>query len=453
MAKNGPVARCRDAAAGPGPGRKSSAAAPVSRRQFLKGVAGVSAAVAVPYFVPARAFGKSGRVAPSERITIGFIGLGNMGTTHLDNFLGNNEVQLVAICDIDAKKRAAAKQRIEEHYAAEREAGTYRDCDEYNEFEELLARDDIDAVLIAVPDHWHAIVAITACRAGKDVYCEKPLSLTIREAQEMVKAARRYGTVFQTGSQQRSSSNFRYACELVRSGRIGKLLNVNVGIGAPSTEKYFPEEPVREGLDWERWLGPAPWQPYNADRCSGSYSGGWRLVRDYSGGMTTDWGAHHFDIAQWGMGMDGTGPVEVHPPPERYGEGLRFIYANGVTMERGGANGILFTGTDGKVEVNRGYFKTWPEEIGKEPIGPNDVHLYESPGHQVDWLNCIRSRRRPICDVEIGASSVTVCHLGNIAYWLERPIRWDPDNREIVGDDAAARWLDRPKRAPWRLYL
>jgi predicted dehydrogenase len=426
---------------------------PVTRRQFLKGAATASAAIAVPYVIPASALGKAGRLAPSERITMGFIGIGNMGGGHLGNFLGIKDVQIVAVCDVDAVKRADARQRVEEQYAAEREAGTFAGCEEYNEFEELLARDDIDAVLIAVPDHWHATVAIAACQAGKDVYCEKPLSLTIREARQMVKAARRYGTVFQTGSQQRSASNFRYACELVRNGRIGKLVKVNVGIGAPSTEKYFPEEPVREGLDWERWLGPAPWQPYNAERCSGSYSGGWRLVRDYSGGMTTDWGAHHFDIAQWGMGMDGSGPVEIHPPPERYGEGLEFVYANGVTMERGGANGILFTGTDGKVEVNRGYFKTWPEEIGTEPIGPSDIHLYESPGHQVDWLNCIRSRRRPICDVAIGASSVTVCHLANIAYWLERPIKWDPENQEIIGDEAAARWLDRPKRAPWRLHL
>jgi predicted dehydrogenase len=426
---------------------------PVTRRQFLRGAATATAAVAIPYFVPASALGEPGQRAPNDRITMGFIGVGNMGGGHLGGFLGNPDVQIVAICDVDAVKRADACRRVSEYYASERAAESFKGCDEYNEFEELLARDDIDAVLIAVPDHWHATIAIAACKAGKDVYCEKPLALTIREAWEMVAAARRYNTVFQTGSQQRSESNFRYACELVRSGRIGKLIKVNVGIGAPSTDKQFPEEPVREGLDWDRWLGPAPWNPYNAERCSGSYSGGWRLVRDYSGGMSTDWGAHHYDIAQWGMGMDGNGPIQVIPPAERYAEGIKFIYANGVEMERGGANGILFTGTDGKVEVNRGYFQTWPEEIGRQPIGPNDVHLYESPGHQVDWINCIRSRRRPICDVAIGASSVTVCHLSNIAYWLERPIKWDPEKREIIGDEAAARWLDRPKRAPWRLHL
>jgi predicted dehydrogenase len=269
----------------------------------------------------------------------------------------------------------------------------------------------------------------------------------------MVEAARRYATVFQTGSQQRSSGKFRYACELVRSGRIGRLQTVNVNVGGASREKYLPEEPVPEGFDWNRWLGPAPWQPYNAERCSGDFGGGWRRIRDYSGGLMTDWGAHHFDIAQWGMGMDHSGPIEIIPPRASEHDALTYRYANGVTVYRGGANGILFTGTDGKVEVNRGHFQTWPDRIGTEPIGPNDVHLYESRDHGQDWLNCIRTRRRPICDVEVGCRSVTVCHLGNLAVWLDRPIRWDPDSEEIIGDVPASRWLDRPRRAPWRLHL
>ena len=418
---------------------------PVSRRLFLKGAAVLAAA---PYVISSRAWG---RTAPGERITLGMIGVGNMGSGHLHTLVKNGDFQILAICDVRRDRREKFQKLVEETYAAESTSGTYGGCDTYNEFEEVLARDDIDAVLIAVPDHWHAIIAIAACRAGKDVYCEKPLSLTIREAGEMVKAARRYGRVFQTGSQQRSDSNFRLACELVRSGRIGKLQTVHVGIGNPSGERYLPEEPIPDGFDWDRWLGPTPWYPHNAERCSGDYSGGWRLIRNYSGGMMTDWGAHHFDIAQWGMGMDGSGPIEIVPPNVAEAKTLTYKYANGVTMYHGGANGILFTGTDGKIEVNRGYFKTWPDSIGKEPLGPNDVHLYESPGHHQDWLNCIRNRRRPICDVAVGASSVTVCHLGNIAWWLGRPLKWDPERREIVGDEIAARWLDRPKRAPWRL--
>jgi len=420
----------------------------LTRRAFLRSAA---AAAAAPSLIPASALGRAGRLAPSERITVGFIGVGNMGSAHLGTFLGHPELQILAVCDVDAVKRAAAHDRIEAFYAAERESGLYQGCAEYSEFEHLLPREDIDAVLIAAPDHWHAILAIAACRAGKDVYCEKPLSLTIREAGEMVRAARRYGRVFQTGSQQRSSPEFRLACELVRSGRIGKLETVHVGVGGPSQEAYLPEEPVRPGLDWDRWLGPAPWQPYNAERCSGNYSGGWRFIRDYSGGMMTDWGAHHFDIAQWGLGMDGRGPVAIHAPDGKEYETLTYVYENGVRVLHGGANGVLFTGTEGKIEVNRGYFRAWPEAIAEEPLGPKDVRLPVSPGHVQDWVNCIRTRRRPIADVEIGCSSVTVCHLGNIAYWLGRSLRWDPAERKILGDREASRWLDRPKRSPWRI--
>ena len=417
----------------------------VSRRRFLRGSAVV---VAAPYILTHRVVGA---LAPSERINIASIGIGNMGGGHLNGLVGNSDFQVVAVCDVNRDKRERAQQVVHDAYAEQREAGSYTGCDMYNEYERVLERDDIDAVLIAVPDHWHATIAIAACRAGKDVYCEKPLSLTIREAEQMVAAARRYGRVFQTGSQQRSAANFRFACELVRSGRIGKLQTVHVGIGNPSQDAYLPEEPIPDGFDWERWMGPTPIYPYNPERCSGSYSGGWRLIRDYSGGMTTDWGAHHYDIAQWGMGMDGSGPVEIIPPNESETGAETFRYANGVEMFHGGANGILFTGTEGKVEVNRGYFKTWPDELANERLGPDDVHLYKSPGHMQDFVNCIRTRRRPICDVAIGASSVTVCHLANIAWWTGRTIRWDPETREIINDEAAARWLDRPKRAPYRL--
>lgn len=429
----------------------------LNRRRFLQ-IAGAALAAPLP-------FAKSSTtrsVAANDKLAVGLIGVGNMGSGHLDGLLGNEEVQLVAICDVDAVKREKARKRVTDHYAELTKSGTFAGCETYNEFEQLLARTDIDAVLIAVPDHWHAIIAIAACAHGKDVYCEKPLSLTVREAWEMVAAARRYRRVFQVGSQQRSTANFRLACELVRNGRIGKLVKVNVGIGGPSKEKYLPEEPVREGLDWDRWLGPAPEQPYNAERCSGNYGGGWRHIRDYSGGMVTDWGAHHIDIAQWGMGMDGSGPVEILPPAEppkitetpdpEKGPTLTFRYANGVELIHGGANGVLFTGSDGKIEVNRGYFKSWPDEVGTRPICANDLRLYASENHLQNWIDCIRSRQKPIADVEIGASTITTCHLGNIAYRLGRTIRWDPARREIVGDETAGRLLDRPKRGVWRTH-
>ncbi len=420
-----------------------------TRRQFFKAAALASA----PYFVSAAVLGRAARAAASERINLGMIGLGNMGGGHLDTLLGNRDVQIVALCDVKKWVRDKAQAKVEEHYADETAAGRYRGCAVFNNFEDLLQKSGLDAVLIAVPDHWHAIIAIAACRAGLDVYCEKPLSLTIRQAQAMVAAARANSVVFQTGSQQRSSREFRLACELIRSGRIGDVQTIDVNIGLPSTERYLPEEPVPDGLDWDRWLGPAPWQPYSAERCSGNYSGGWRLIRDYSGGMTTDWGAHHFDIAQWALGMDGSGPTQIIPPGCSGCDTLTYIYDNGVILRRAEADGIRFNGTHGQIEVNRGFLKSTPEKLIDEPIRPNDARLFASPGHHQNWINCIRTRRRPICDVAIGASSVTMCHLGNIATWVGRPLRWDPQKQQIIGDEAAARWLDRPQRAPWRLHL
>ena len=424
----------------------------VSRRQFLARTAGAMGTfAAAPHLLTSRALGAEGAAPPSERLTMGFIGIGNMGGGHLGDVANNGRVQIVAISDVKAGVAADGKRRVEETYAQSRGKGNYKGVDLYHDFRELLARPDIDAVLIATPDHWHATCAVLAARAGKDMYSEKPLSLTIREAEQMVEAVRRYGRVFQTGSQQRSEGNFRFACELVRSGYIGELKKVNVGIGEPSADKYLPEEPVPEGVDWDRWLGPSPWHPYNSTRISGDYGGGWRHIRDTSGGMTTDWGAHHYDIAQWGMGMDGfgKGPVEILPPDGKDIQHITFRYPNGVVMEKDGANGILFQGTEGKVEVNRGYLKTSPESLMKVQLKPSDVHLYRSPGHKEDFFTCIRTRQRPICDVEIGASTITTCHLSNIAFWLKRPVRWDPVKREIIGDPEAARWLDRPKREPY----
>jgi predicted dehydrogenase len=300
-------------------------------------------------------------------------------------------------------------------------------------------------------------MSIWSMKQGKDVYCQKPLCLTIHEAWAMVEAARRYGRVFQTGSQQRSSREFRVACEYVRSGRIGTVTQVNVNVGGPSSDRMYPTEPVPEGFDWDLWLGPAPWMPYNGERCSGNYGGGWRQVRDYSGGMMTDWGAHHFDICQWGLGMDGSGPAEVVPPQLSETGKLTYTYPktpvgdNIKVVHAGGGNGVLFIGTKGKMEVNRGYIKSYPETILKESLGSDDVRLYDSPGHYQDFIDCVKSRTRPICDVEVGASSITVCHLGNIAWWLGRKLEWDPVAHRITNDAEAARWQDRPKRAPWHL--
>jgi predicted dehydrogenase len=403
--------------------------------------------------VPSTVLGNQEKAAPSERITLGFIGMGKMNMGHLGHFLGQKDVQVLAVCDVDTTRRANAKKKVEERYRGDE---TYRGCDAYNDHRELLSRADIDAVVIATPDHWHAIQAIDACKAGKDVYCEKPLTLTIREAKLLIDVARKCDRVFQTGSQQRSDREFRVACELVRSGRIGKLERVNVNVGGPSKWCDLPEEPMEPGLDWDRWLGPAPLRPYHSvlsPRGVHNHFPAWREYCEYSGGSMTDWGAHHFDIAQWGLDMDCSGPVEIIPPDEpNAGRGVKFVYSNGVEVIHGPGGGVQFIGTGGEITVNRGKLESVPDSIVKEPIGDQDVHLYESPGHQRDWLNCIRSRKRPICDVEIGARSVTVCHLGNLAYWNHRKLRWNPEHWRFVEDaQANCLWLDRVRRDPWQL--
>lgn len=447
----------------------------ITRRTFLQHS---GRALAAAYIIPRTSLGTTNRAAPSERINLGIIGLKKMGGPHVENLLGFGDVQIVAVCDVDTNAREAAKKKVEQSYGDRKRDGTFTGCAAYNEYEQILERPDVDAVLIATPEHWHAIMAVAACRAGKDVYCEKPLALTVREARAIVDAARRYGRVFQTGSQQRSEANFRFACELVQSGYIGQVKTVHVELGPCSRPIELPEEPVPPGFDYERWLGPAPWAPYNRLRVGSYYDDGWRRIRDYSGGKMTDWGAHFFDIVQWGLGMDASGPVEVIPPPGqpeldpqqvykptdhrlREGSGaspmadptrlLTYRYASGVEVIKDGRNGITFVGTEGTVEVARGQLKTTPASLKDVKLGPNDVHLYESRSHYQNWLDCIRTRGQTICPAEIGCRSVTVCHLGNIALWLNRPIRWDPAREEIIGDEYAARWLDRPKRAPYRL--
>lgn len=410
---------------------------PTTRRSFLSSLAH-SAALGITFPAIARsgALGVGGNPPPADRVGVGFIGVGGMGSGHLGEYARNREFPAVAVCDVDASRREAAAQRVGP------------ECGKHNDYRELLDRKDIDAVVIAVPDHWHALTAVHACESGKDVYCEKPLSLTIREARAMVDAARRRGRVFQTGSQQRSSEEFRKACELVRSGRIGKVHTVLVNVWGTSTPCHLPAEETPAGVDWDRWIGPAPWRPFS----KGLHPYQWRSYRDFSGGMMTDWGAHHLDIAQWGLGMDDSGPVEVLPP-EGDTRHVTFRYANGVIVRCGevGVNGVQFIGPDGKITVNRGYFHAEPEDAAAEPLAAGDVRLYKSPGHHRDWQQAIWSRRPPVADVAIGARSVTVCHLGNIAIWLGRKLAWDPVKEEITGDAEAARWLQRPLRAPYQL--
>jgi len=409
----------------------------ISRRRFL---AVASASLAAPIIVSA-----ASREANS-RLNIGMIGIGKQGEFHVGQLRHYRDtVQIVAVAEVYRQFRDRAVQM----------AGGPGVCTGYNDFREMLARPDIDAVLIATPDHWHAIQAIESARACKDVFCEKPLSLTIREARAMVNAARSYNRVFQTGSMQRSSPEFHRACQLVRNGYIGRIQRVEVNVGGPSVDCQLPEEPIPDGLDWDMWLGPAPYRPFNAvlrPPHNNSFPN-WRSFRDYSGGGMTDWGAHHFDIAQWGLGMDGTGPVEIIPPNGKDVRALTYVYANGIPMLHTGRGGITFFGTEGTVFVNRGIIETKPESLRTMPFKPSDVQLYVSRNHHEDWLSAIRKRTRPICDAEIGCRSVTVCHLGNIAYWMKRPLKWDPQKESFVNDELANRWLSRAYRGGWTLPL
>ena len=419
----------------------------IDRRQFLKQATLTGAGVmGFPCFVRSATLGKDGGVAPSNRIIVGCIGMGGRGTNNMRAFMGRKETQVVAVCDVHADKRNRARRLVNEHYGN-------KNCDAYNDFRELVAREDIDVVSIATPPHWHAIPSIEAAKSGKDVFCEKPLSLTIAEAQAMVNEVKRYERVFQTGSQQRSSWNFRFACELVRNGYIGELKTVTVNSGGAPRWCNLPPEPVPDYIDWDLWLGQAPWRPFNKRLLAHQAWG----YREYAGGGMAGCGSHDIDIAQWGMGMDDSGPVEIVPPDGKDYKRLTFRYANSVIMTNGPfkANGrawiVLFAGTKGKVEVGRGHLRTWPETLKNVKIGNDEIHLYESNDHKDNFLDCVRTRSRTICDVEIGCHSVIVCHLGNIAYWLNRPLQWDPTHEVFVGDDEANRLLSRPMRSPWRL--
>lgn len=427
----------------------------LTRRDFVGLAASVSAVAA---FLTPSAFARSRPLArgPNGKLGLAFIGMGIQNRYHLDRFLKNTDIRVVGVCDCDTTRREHARKTVEEAYAA---PGT---CFSTVEYRELLARPDVDAVCIATPDHWHAAMVIDAAKAGKDIYCEKPLSFNLAEAQLMIAAVRKYDRVMQTGSQQRTefSQVFAKAVEFVRSGRIGELISVHVGVpvkktGVSPVPCDLPEEPMEPGLDWDRWLGPAPNRPYNSilsPRGVHNHYPDWRLYREFSGGMITDFGAHHFDIAQWGLDADTSGPVEVLPPLKKDSIfGARLVYPSGVQVIHGGPGGIIFTGSSGWIHVDRGLLKASDEKILSEPLKDADLHLPRAANHHADWLEAIKSRKHPICDVEVGARSVAVCHLVNLVYAHRRPLKWDPVAWEFPGDAEANTWRDYQRREAYPL--
>lgn len=432
---------------------------PQNRRHFLK-----SATVAASFFIVPRYVlgGKrpngTAWLAPSDRINLGFIGLGKQVGGLRRQFLTTGETQIVAACDVDKSKIAPFVDAVNKHYAEGAGKQTYDACQSYADFREVLNRKDIDAVVIATPDHWHGVMGVRAAEAGKDIYCEKPLSLTVEEGRAMVKAARKHKRVFQTGSMQRSWPEFRQAVELVRNGYIGEIKTVNVNVGGPPKEFDLPAETLPDGVDWPFWLGPNVIErPYNnklLPPTTASFWGQWRAYRDFGGGGMTDWGAHMFDIAQWGLGMDDSGPVELLPPAKGAEKGLVYTYANGVRMIHQPVEGkqfCQFIGTEGEVKVARGELITTPASLKDKVMGEGSKRVYFSENHYRDFLNAIRSRKNPICDVEIGHRTATVCTIGNIAYALGRPLRWNPEKEKFTGDAEANRMLGRPMKKEWKI--
>jgi len=382
---------------------------------------------------------------PSEQVRVGMIGVGNQGVNNLRAFLPH----VVAVADVDSSRVARARKLVE--------TLTGKPCNAYGDFRRLLDRKDIDAVVVTTPDHWHALATIFACEAGKDVYCEKPLSLTVVEGQAMVVAARKHGRIVQTGSQQRSDDKFRLACELVRSEALGKLKAVKVGLpGVNFRGPAVADTPPPAELDYDFWLGPAPKRSYNPKHVHYDF----RFFWDYSGGQLTNWGAHHLDIVQWALGKDDSGPIAIegtaHYQREHWYEvpesfDLTYTYEGGLSIVCGKAykEGVTFEGSEGSLFVNRGKLEASPPEILKTSRVTEP--LYVSKNHAANWLDCIKSRKSPICDVAIGHRSATVCHLGNIALRTGRKIAWDPIRQTIVGDPAAAAMLARSYRSPWTL--
>jgi len=423
----------------------------IDRRTFLKTAASVTA---FPYIITTSALGANDKPPAGERIVMGCIGMGGQGTAGMGwraagvpnmewvpkgGFMARG-VHIAAVCDVNKNNLQRAKFIVDQEYGN-------NDCTAYKNYWDLLAREDIDIILCATGDRWHTPISIAAAKAGKDIYCEKPISLTIYEARELARVMKRYGRIFQTGIQQRSDRNFRFACELVRNGYIGQLKHIIVNVGGPPAECNLPAGgPEPDWLDYDMWLGQAPWRPFHPQVLN------WMAWRDYSGGEMTNWGAHHFDIAQWGAGCEDSGPVEIYPPDGKDFKVLTYVYPNGVTMTRNNTcNGVMFEGSDGWVEVNRGYLKTHPETLMRQKIGPNEIRLHVSLDHHLDFLAAVRNRTRPASDADIGYRSISVCHLGNIAYRLNRPLKWDPEKEKFVNDAQADKMLQRPMRVPWTI--
>ena len=433
----------------------------MNRRSFLQKSALSLGAVSLPSLVPASVLGGKSGTAPSERINMGFIGIGGQGGGHLmggawtyvpGGYVAREDVQVMAVCDVRRERRTHAWKRCNDIYAERFNRSGYDGVKEYNDFREVLGRADIDAVLLALPYHWAAPMSIRAMRSGKDVYCEKPVAITVRQSQVMVETARRYGRIYQAGTQQRSEygGKFRQACELIRNGRIGQLKEVYAyrppGAFIPNPWTSDKKVPVPDGLDWDMWLGPLPWRPFGGEA-------GHALSGMFLGDV--NWSPHHYDIIQWTVNPDVTAPIDIE-----YDNGnINYRYDNGVVVRSipypgepvGGEGGACFVGTTGRIAVDRSNIVSYPSEVLRQPLLPDDERVYYADNHSGNFLDCIRTRKPTICNPEVAAYTINAILTGGISLALKRNLRWDPVKLKFDGDEAANRLLSYTPRSPWKL--
>ncbi|MDR0538355.1 MAG: Gfo/Idh/MocA family oxidoreductase [Tannerellaceae bacterium] len=421
----------------------------LSRRQFIgKGMMAAAALTIVPRHV----LGGIGYTAPSDEITLGFIGTGKQGRYLLTEFA--RRARVIAGSDVYPAKLDLFKEITEGEYAKRNMFA--KGLKLYGDFRELLANKDIDAVVIATPDHWHAINVIEAAKAGKDVYCEKPYAHSIEEGRLMVKAIEQYGRINQTGNMQRSWKNFRIACQLVRNGHLGEIREVKVDVGPPPVKYDLKPEKNVNSINWDMWVGPAVYNEFNSELAppiERDVYPNWRNYKEYGNGMTADWGAHMFDIAQWALGKDDSGPVAVYPPDKDH-KHLTFVYDNGIVMTHesfGRGAGVRFIGTKGMLDISREYLEAMPSNLLTHKFADSEIKLYESNDHYRNWLDCIKTRQQPISTAEIGHRTTTVCLLANICYELQRPLHWNPVKEEFENDSEANKLRSGFVRKPWKL--
>ncbi len=426
-----------------------------NRRTFIRNSALAAAGLTV---VPREVLGGKNYVAPSDKVQLGFIGTGKLARNFFVRFAELPEVQITAGCDVDSLKLERFLSSINAFYAEKTGKERYDKTRAYEKYEDLIADKNVDAVVVVTPDHWHAIPSIAAMEAGKDVYCEKPLAHTVEEGRAMVEAARKYERIVQTGSMQRSWPDFGKAVELVRNGYIGEIRKIVVNVGDPAIKCLLPAEDTPEYLNWDRWVGPAQYRPYNqilSPSIEQTHWPRWRDYREFGGGGVTDWGAHMFDIAQWALDMDHSGPVKFIPPefPEAT-RGLIMQYANGVIMTHedfGRGWAVRFHGTEGVLDVSREFLDSKPEWIALSEIEAGDGRVYRSDNHYQNWIDCIKNRTLPVADVENGHRTATVCNIANLAYRLRRPLEWDPEKEEFTGDEEANGLRGKEYREPYTL--